>query len=129
MTRHSAARLAAVVAVGLLLASAILQIGYYGSVIAHVTDDFRPIISTVWFGSVVNLVVVAALVLTIRSVGVARGRLALVLLAVNPLALAALQLLYHAPWPPPVALLLAGLGLLLDAQLGSATQESSTPAA
>src|SRR6266545_5455228 len=116
MTKHSAARMTAVVAVGLLLASALLYIGYYGSVTAHVTEDFQPVVAAVWLACAINLVLVAALVLTLRSMEGGRHQFVLFVLALNPLSLAVLQFVYQAPWPPTVPLLLAALAILATAK-------------
>jgi len=129
MTRHAAARLTAVVAVGLLLASALLQIGYSGSVTAHVTDDFQPIVAAVWLAEAINLVLVAAAVFVLRSMEGGRQQVVLVVLALDPLALAILQFVYQAPWPPAVPLLLAALAILATAKLSSAGPPPSVPAA
>lgn len=129
MTRHAAARTTSVVAVGLLLASAMLSIGYYGSVTAHVTEDFRPVVAAVWLAGAINLLLVAAVVLALRSMEGGRPQFVLLLLALNPLSLAVLQFVYQAPWPPAVPLLLAALAILATAKLGSAAPQGSGPAA
>jgi len=128
MTKYSAARLSSTAAVGLLLASAVLQVGYYGSVTAHVTDDFQPVVSAIWLACAINLVLVAAVVLAVRSLEAAQARLVLVITGLNPLSIAVLQIVYDAPWPPPVALLLAGLATFLAARFGGAKPLDSEPA-
>jgi hypothetical protein len=120
MTRQSAARITSAIAIGLLLACAMLYLTYDASVAAHVTDDFQPVVTAVWLGGAINLVLVAAVVFALRSAADGRTRTVLLLLALDPLAVAILQFLYQAPWPPPVALLLAALAMLATAKLGSA---------
>lgn len=129
MTKYSPARLSTTAAVGLLLASGILQVGYYGSVTAHVTDDFQPVVAAIWLACAINLALVAAVVLVLRSLEGAKARLALVITGLNPLSIAVLQIVYHAPWPPPVALLLAALAIFLAARFGGAKPHVSEPAA
>ena len=129
MTKHSAARITAVVAVGLLLASAMLYMGYYGSVKAHVTDDFQPVVTAVWLACAINLGLVAAVVLRLRSIEGGRHQFVLFVLALNPLSLAVLQFVYEAPWPPVVPLLLAALAILATAKLGSPGPQASGPTA
>jgi hypothetical protein len=129
MTKHSAAKITGVVAVGLLLASAMLYIGYYGSVKAHVTDDFQPVVAAVWLACAINMVLVAAVVLRLRSMEGGQHQFVLFVLALNPLSLAVLQFVYRAPWPPVVPLLLAALAILATANLGSTGPQLSLPAA
>jgi len=129
MTKHSAARITSAVAIGLLLASAMLYLTYYGSVTAHVTDDFQPVITAVWLGCTINFVLLAAVVFALRSTDGSRTRAVLLILALNPLSIAVLQILYQAPWPPATALLIAALAMLATAQLGSAKPPTSVPAA
>jgi hypothetical protein len=125
MTKQAAARLTSAVAIGLLLASAMLYLTYYGSVSAHVTDDFQPVVAAVWLGGAINLVLVAAVVFALRPTEGARTRAVLFILALNPLSIAVLQVLYQAPWPPATALLLAALAILATARLGSAGSPTS----
>ena len=119
MTKYFAARISAAAAVGLLLASALLHLGYYGSVTAHVTDDFRPVVAAIWLACAINLALVAAVVLAVRSLEGVRPRVILLIVALNPLSIGVLQLVYHAPWPPAEPLLLAALAILLTARFGS----------
>src|SRR5438132_12170123 len=129
MTKYSAARMTAAAAVGLLLASAMLHVGYYRSVTAHVTDDFRPIVAAVWLACAINLALVAAVVLALRSLEGIRPRLVLLIVALNPLSIAVLEIVYQAPWPPSEPLLLAALAILLTARFGSARPQVPAPAA
>ena len=125
MTRYSAARITGAAAVGLLLASAMLHLGYYGSVTAHVTDDFRPVVAAVWLACAINFVLVAVVVLALRPMDGVRPRLVLVVVALNPLSIGVLQILYHAPWPPAEPLLLAALAMVLTARFGTAKPQVS----
>jgi hypothetical protein len=127
MTTYSAARLSTAAAVGLLLASAMLQVGYYGSVNAHVTDDFQPVVSAIWLACAINLAIVAAVVLAVRSLESANARRVLIITGLNPLSIAVLQIVYHASWPPPLALLLAALAIFLAARFAGAQPHVPEP--
>jgi hypothetical protein len=124
MTKHAGARLTTAVAVGLLLAAAMLQVGYAGSVTAHVTDDWRPVVAAIWLASAITLVLIAGVVLAVRALDGPRIKLVLAIVALIPLSMGALQIVYGASWPPAETLLLAAAALLLTAWLdgGTATQ-------
>ena len=129
MTRHSAARITSAVALGLLLASAMLYLTYYPSVMAHVADDFQPVVAALWLGGAIDLVLVAAVVFALRSSEGVRLQAVLVIVALNPLSIAVLQVLYQATWPPASVLLIAALAILATARLASARPPSAATAA
>lgn len=130
MTRGSVTRAVSALAIGLLLAASLLHFAYSGSVFAHVTEDFRPVVSAIWTGSGISLCLTAALVMALGSLAGVRRQVVYVILALHPLSLGGLQLAYGSGLQLTAdTLVAAALAILVAGRLGPAQRTSSTPAA
>jgi len=130
MIKDAVARAVTSVAVGLMLAASLLHFAYAGSVVAHVTDDFQPVVGSLWTAYGISLWLTAALVVVLRSLQGARRRLVFVILALHPLVTGGLQLAYGGGLQLTAdALLLAGVAILVSARLQPTPGAASAPAA
>jgi hypothetical protein len=130
MTKDSVPRAVSALAIGLLLAASLLHFAYSGSVFAHVTDDFQPVVSAIWTGSGISLCLTAALVMALGSLAGVRRQVVYVILALHPLSMGGLQLAYGSGLQVTAdALVVAALAILVAGRLGPAQRTVSTPAA
>jgi hypothetical protein len=130
MTKDAVTRAVSALAVGLLLAASLLHFAYSGSVFAHVTDDFQPVVSAIWTGTGISLCLTAALVVALASLQGARRQVAYVVLALHPFSMGVLQLAYGSGLQLTAdALVAAGLAILVTGRLGPARRTVATPAA
>jgi hypothetical protein len=129
MTKDSVARAVSALAIGLLLAASLLHFAYAGSVFAHVTDDFQPVVSAIWTGSGISLCLTAALVMALGSLAGIRRQVVYVILALHPLSMGGLQLAYGSGLQLTAdALVVAALAILVAGRLEPAQRTTSTPA-
>jgi drug/metabolite transporter (DMT)-like permease len=130
MTRDSVTRAVSALAIGLLLAASLLHFAYSGSVFAHVTDDFQPVVSAIWTGSGVSLCLTAALLVALARLQGVRRQVVYVLLALHPLTMGGLQLAYGSGLQLTAdALMAAGVAILVTGRLGPVQGTDAPPAA
>ena len=130
MTRDSVTRAVSALAVGMLLAASLLHFAYSGSVFAHVTDDFQPVVSAIWTGVGISLCLTAALLMAVARLQGVRRHVVYVLLALHPLTMGGLQLAYGSGLQLTAdALIVAALAILVTGRLGPVQRPDAAPTA
>ena len=122
MTRRRLAEVSAYVGAALVLGTAVWhQTGYTSvtTLAAEASPPLGPLMTALWVYFALALVLSAALVLVSARVGTPNRAVVLTIAALNPLAGAALQLVFLGFIPPTALLLGDGLVILLAAALGS----------
>ena len=127
MTKERVATVSASIGAALLFGTAGFHLTAYSSVVAKTPTDLRPLVSALWVAGGASLIISALLAVAVTPLFIVRRRALLIIAALTPVSMAALQIIYLG-FLPPTALLFLDAGVLVFAgQLGCAYQ--SRPAA
>jgi hypothetical protein len=122
MTKERVAPVTAAIGAGLLFATAGFHLSAYSSVVAQAPTDLRPLMSALWIAPGVSLMIAALLAVAATPLFIVRRRALLVIAALTPFSIAALQIAYLGFLAPTVLLIVDTAVLLVAGELGRAQQ-------
>ena len=122
MTKDRIATVTASVGAGLLFATAAFHMSAYSSVLAQTSTDLRPLVAALWVAGGASLFISALLAITAAPLFIVRRRALLVIAALTPLSIAAVQIAYLGFLPPTALLVLDAAVLLVAGELGRTEQ-------
>jgi hypothetical protein len=122
MTKERVAPVTAAIGAGLLFATAGFHLSAYSTVVAQAPTDLRPLMSAMWVASGVSLIIAALLAIAASPLFIVRRRALLVIAALTPFSIAAVQIAYLGFLAPTALLIVDTAVLLVAGELGRAQQ-------
>jgi hypothetical protein len=122
MTKERVASVTAAVGAGLLFATAGFHLSAYSTVVAEAPTDLRPLMSAMWVAAGVSLMIAALLAVAATPVFIVRRRALLVIAALTPFSIAAVQIAYLGFLAPTALLIVDTAVLLVAGELGRSHQ-------